>query len=115
MSEYQNRRDIDKIFDDFYDYQNNTIAVVFSEESPYRAISSTVKPKEPNNGTIDAILEYYGLTTIADDMLELIYPVGSLYQTTNEGFDPNSNFKGLWEMISDDDGIYVWERVNEAE
>lgn len=57
--EYQNRRDIDKIYDDLYSQINGSLNVLkFKENSPYRNISS----KDGDIGTIDAIIDYYGLT-----------------------------------------------------
>ena len=115
MSDYQNRRDIDRLYDDLYDYQNKTKVVVFSKDSPYRNISSKIVDGKENNGTIDAILEYYGLTTMPKDILNAVYPIGTLYHTTNDEFDPNNSFEGSWNKISEDDGIYVWERISETE
>lgn len=57
--EYQNRRDIDKIYDDLYSQITGSLNVLkFKENSPYRNISS----KEGDIGTIDAIIDYYNLT-----------------------------------------------------
>ena len=57
--EYQNRRDIDKIYDDLYSQINGSLNVLkFKEGSQYKNISS----EEGDIGTIDAIIDYYGLT-----------------------------------------------------
>ena len=122
MSEYQNRVDIDKIFDDFYDYTGKTRAVVFLERSPYNTISSETDPEKDNSGTIDALMKYYRLDTVADrldelssSIIDMVYPVGTLYQTTDNSFDPNITFGGVWNKISEDNDIYIWERVIETE
>lgn len=144
MSEYQNRKDIDKIFDDFYEYRDKTKVVCFKNDSVYRSISTELNEDKSDDGTIDAIMEYYRLNTVADTVdglsnttddlttglstlvgtvntlietaiYDLIYPIGSVYQTTDDSFNPNTAFNGLWENISEEnDEIYKWERVSEA-
>lgn len=32
-------------------------------------------------------------------IFDVIYPVGSIYQTTSETFDPNEVSDGTWELI----------------
>ncbi len=62
MDEYQNRRDIDKIYDDLYDQINGSLNVLtFMEDSPYRNVASRDDGKD--RGTIDAIIDYYDLTS----------------------------------------------------
>ncbi len=121
MSEYQNRVDIDKIYDEFYDYTGKTRVVVFLEGSKYR-VSSETDPEKDNSGTIDGIIEYYRLHEVADrldelssSIIDMVYPIGTLYQTTDNSFDPNITFGGVWENISNANSIYVWERVIETE
>ena len=122
MSEYQNRADIDKIFDDFYDYTGKTRAVVFLEKSPYNNISSETDSEKNNSGTIDALMKYYRLDDVADKLDEfmtsvydVVYPIGTLYHTTNNSFNPNISFGGVWNKISEDNNIYIWERISETE
>ena len=138
MSEYQNRVDIDKIYDDFYDYTNQTKVVVFLENNKYRSISSRIIDDDGNTdaGTIDALMDYYGLDSVSSNLtalsntvdglsntvngfissiFDIIYPVGTLYHTTKSDFNPNDSFDGLWEKISEDNNIYIWERVIETE
>lgn len=122
MSEYQNRVDIDKIFDDFYDYTGKTRAVVFLEKSPYNNISSETDSEKNNSGTIDALMKYYRLDDVADKLDEfmtsvydVVYPIGTLYHTTNNSFNPNISFGGVWNKISEDNNIYIWERISETE
>ena len=131
MSEYQNRVDIDKIYDEFYDYTGKTRVVVFLEDSKYRPISTRAIDDDGNTdaGTIDALMDYYGLDSVSSNLtalsntvdgfissiFDIIYPVGTLYHTTKSDFNPNDSFDGLWEKISEDNNIYIWERVIETE
>lgn len=145
MSEYQNRVDIDKIYDVFYDYTGKTRVVVFLEDSKYRSISTRIIDDDGNTdaGTIDALMDYYGLDSVSGNLtalsntvdelsntvnglsntvngfissiFDIIYPVGTLYHTTKSDFNPNDSFDGLWEKISEDNNIYIWERVIETE
>lgn len=138
MSEYQNRVDIDKIYDEFYDYTGKTRVVVFLENSKYRSISTRAIDDDGNTdaGTIDALMDYYGLDSVSSNLtalsntvdelsntvngfissiFDIIYPVGTLYHTTKSDFNPNDSFDGLWNKISEDNNIYVWERVIETE
>lgn len=39
------------------------------------------------------------LTIGGKTIFDLVYPVGSIYETDNEGFDPNTSFGGTWEQI----------------
>ena len=34
-----------------------------------------------------------------DTMLDAIYPVGSVYLTIDDNFDPNEKFGGSWKLI----------------
>ena len=38
---------------------------------------------------------------LGTNVLDLIYPVGSIYQTTDVNFDPNNSFNGSWVRIKD--------------
>lgn len=33
------------------------------------------------------------------DLLDLIYPIGSIFETTKQDFDPNATFNGTWTRI----------------
>lgn len=43
--------------------------------------------------------ELKSLTINGKSVFDLVYPVGSIYETDNEGFDPNDSFGGTWERI----------------
>ena len=43
--------------------------------------------------------ELKSLTINGKSIFDLVYPVGSIYETDNEGFDPNDSFGGTWERI----------------
>ena len=36
-----------------------------------------------------------------DEMLDILYPVGSYYDTSDDSFDPNVSFYGTWEKLTD--------------
>ena len=38
------------------------------------------------------------------DILDVIYPVGTLYYTEDDNFDPNVSFNGTWELIK---GVFI--------
>ena len=112
--EYQNRRDIDKIYDDLYDTSRSLNAVTFGKNSKYRDITSDTKAT--NDGTIDAIIEYFGLESLNqkfESVIDRIYPIGTVYHTTDSEFNPNDNFVGVWVLIEDTN--YEWERISETE
>lgn len=124
MGDYQDRKDIDNLYDELYDRTSGSLTVLkFDENSPYRNI--TYKGDGSDIGTIDAIIGYYGITTINDigtdvdiiknNIYNYIYPVGTVYQTTDSTFNPNNEFDGNWTLINSTDNIYKWERVSEAE
>lgn len=39
------------------------------------------------------------LTINGVDLLDLIYPVGAIFTTEDDNFDPNNHFNGTWERI----------------
>ena len=39
------------------------------------------------------------LTVNGVDLLDLIYPVGTIFTTEDDNFDPNNHFNGTWERI----------------
>lgn len=54
-------------------------------------------------------------TTPKSDLLDMFYPVGSYYETSNESFDPNVSWGGTWERDTSgtalvSEGIY-WNNV----
>ena len=124
MGDYQDRKDIDNLYDELYDRTSGSLTVLkFDENSPYRNI--THKGDGSDIGTIDALIGYYGITTINDirtdvdiiknNIYNYIYPIGTVYQTTDGDFDPKDEFGGNWTLINSTDNIYKWERVSEAE
>lgn len=40
-------------------------------------------------------------TQIAE-LLDVFYPIGSFYETTNSSFDPNTEWGGTWDKIQKD-------------
>lgn len=63
MSDYQVRKDIDKIYTDFYNLTDGTLKLVtLKEDSELRYIKD-----ENNNNNLDAILNYYGLLDNKND------------------------------------------------
>ena len=124
MGDYQDRKDIDNLYDELYDRTSGSLTVLkFDENSQYRNI--TYKGDGSDIGTIDALIGYYGITTINDirtdvdiiknNIYNYIYPIGTVYQTTDGDFDPKDEFGGNWTLINSTDNIYKWERISEAE
>ena len=61
MGNYQDRKDIDRLYDELYSRDDGSLNVVkFKDDSPYKNISYDMDGND--RGTIDAILNYYGLT-----------------------------------------------------
>ena len=61
MGNYQDRKDIDRLYDELYSQFDGSLNVVkFKDNSPYKNISYDMDGDDM--GTIDAILDYYGLT-----------------------------------------------------
>lgn len=42
-----------------------------------------------------------------NDMIDLIYPVGALFETTNSTFDPKTSLGGTWELIEKNNPTYT--------
>ena len=95
-TEYQLRRDIDKVYSLVYDLQNN-------EPNIYTK-------KEVN----EILLKYIDESQLAGLVWSIIYPVGSVYMTTSS-YDPSTLFGGRWSKIKEEDNIKYWERVNDTE
>lgn len=73
--EYQLRKDVDRIIDDIYDLDYNSLKLVpFKENSPLRQVGVTTDDEGNyvDVGTIDAILEYYDLLDIDKKFNDLI-------------------------------------------
>lgn len=68
--EYQVRKDIDRLISDVYDVSDNSLNLVpFKDGSPLKGVK--VNPDGSDMGTIDAILESYGLFDIEQRVIEL--------------------------------------------
>lgn len=46
-----------------------------------------------------------------NNLFDLIFPIGSVYKTTDSTFDPNNYFNGTWEQINEDT-IVAWAEMS---
>ena len=46
-----------------------------------------------------------------NNLFDLIFPIGSVYKTTDSTFDPNNYFNGTWEQIHEDT-IVAWAEMS---
>lgn len=46
-----------------------------------------------------------------NNLFNLIFPIGSVYKTTDSTFDPNNYFNGTWEQINEDT-IVAWAEMS---
>ena len=68
--EYQLRRDVNRVMRDVYDIYDGTLNIVaFKENSPLKSIS--IKLDNSDAGTLDAILEKYGLLELEAKVIAL--------------------------------------------
>lgn len=68
------------------------------------SISRITFPDENGNNTSYKIKDtelWKKVGNISKEIFNELYPVGSLYWTTNQSFDPNTYFRGKWEPIQD--------------
>lgn len=68
------------------------------------SISKITLPDENGNNTSYKIKDaelWDKVSNISKEIFNELYPVGSLYWTTNQSFDPNNYFKGKWSRIED--------------
>lgn len=68
------------------------------------SISKITLPDENGNTTSYKIKDselWNKVSNISKEIFNELYPVGSLYWTTNQSFDPNNYFKGKWGRIED--------------
>ena len=119
MGSYQDRKDIDNLYDELYDPTSGLLNVLrFKEDTPYRNIATELDGSDA--GTIDAIIDFYGITgikniksdvdIIKNNLYDYIYPIGTVYMTTDSDFKPKDEFGGNWTLIDSTDNIYKWER-----
>ena len=103
--DYQLRKDVDDLWNSVYRLDDGTLKLVTIGES-------VQKIRELKS--LDKIFEYYQLLDIADKMPDKVnrsemetalsnkvsyddvYPVGSVYITTDLHFNPNTEFDGTW-------------------
>ena len=68
--EYQLRRDVNQVMRDVYDIYDGTLNIAaFKENSSLKSIS--IKPDGSDAGTLDAILEKYGLLELEAKVIAL--------------------------------------------
>lgn len=67
----------------------------------------TIKKAESTTGNYQLIqdtattLHFQKPMSKVDEMLDILYPVGSYYDTSDDSFDPNVSFYGTWEKLTD--------------
>lgn len=87
--EYKVRKDIDRLLGDVYNLQDNSLRVItFDSISNLRSIATRFdEEKNPlNAGTIDALLEYYGIIDIQESLREIKEEINLLDERI-EGLD----------------------------
>lgn len=97
--EYQLRKDINRIYRELYRVESDSFDVVKRDEY-FNQI----------NEYDSQLSELMDIKLNRNDLFNLIYPVGSVYSTTNEDFDPSESFGGVWQLI-DSTIVYMWERT----
>ena len=93
-TEYQLRRDIDRMYGLVYDLQNNEPNVFTKQE------------------VLDKLANYIDESQIQsylDNFLNTIYPLGAVYVTLAED-DPSDHFGGVWEMFKQEENMKYWVR-----
>lgn len=63
------------------------------------SVSDTVTVLFPTNNTSQMIITNISSNNWIKGASDLIYPIGSYYWTSEEGFNPNDSFSGEWEKI----------------
>ena len=58
--------------------------------------------KDENNNVISPVTSVDSIfTSGGGNLIDFIYPIGSLYMSTDGDFNPNIKFGGTWEQIKD--------------
>jgi len=95
-TEYQLRRDIDRVYGLVYDLQRDEPNIFTKQE------------------ILDILANYIDESQLAGLVWSIIYPVGAVYMTTSS-YDPSTLFGGRWSKIKEEDNIKYWERVDDTE
>ena len=95
-TEYQLRRDIDRVYGLVYDLQRDEPNIYTKQE------------------ILDILANYIDESQLAGLVWSIIYPVGAVYMTTSS-YDPSTLFGGRWSKIKEEDNIKYWERVDDTE
>lgn len=95
-TEYQLRRDIDRVYGLVYDLQRDEPNIYTKQE------------------ILDILANYIDESQLAGLVWSITYPVGSVHMTTSS-YDPSTLFGGRWSKIKEEDNIKYWERVNDTE
>jgi len=93
--EYQNRRDIDRLYGEIYNQSDGTLNIVeFKNDSELKSLT--------DGYTIDDLFEYFRVedTVKKDELIDLIYPIGAVYISINNT-DPSLLFGGTWVQLKD--------------
>ena len=49
--------------------------------------------------------------TLKSLILDTIYPIGTIYCTTNNAFNPTDAWGGTWSALNSNTGEYRWNRI----
>ena len=92
-SEYQLRRDVDKIYGLVYNLDNG-------QENIYTI------------DQVNTILNnYIDDSQLPSSVLNITYPINSVYLTTSSENDPSKLFGGVWSQLKTEDNIIYWKRT----
>ena len=75
------------------------------------SVTTTVTDDATAIPTASAVVNYVANTNISGTILNSIYPVGAIYQTTTTDPDTLFGTSGKWELVKTESGIKTYRRI----
>lgn len=79
----------------------NNATDITANTGAINTINSKLTAMLPDAGATGSVLQKTALGAVWSNLFDLIYPVGSIYMTENDSFDPSVTFSGTWIRIQD--------------
>ena len=104
---HANKESLDSLTDNLVE----NLTAIAGYMTGIESVTTTVTDDATAIPTASAVVNYVANTNISGTILNSIYPVGAIYQTTTTDPDTLFGTSGKWELVKTESGIKTYRRI----